>query len=154
MVRAGCVLLPAFTRPDKKTNKKTKSGPFESMRWDARVHRLDLSLYSYPKELGGGGRGGGVESEPTLTPREKSSISEAQGRVKPATLLHARQPAQHTTDWAIPAPCLSLSNTVILQRQQSFEQNADSSSRNNIGKKCKLVQRDGTLPFIALQSVE
>ena len=43
------------------------------------------------------------KSEPMLTPREKSLLAEAQRRVEPATLHHAGQRAQHTTDWAIPA---------------------------------------------------
>ena len=29
------------------------SGSFESVQWNACVHRLDLSLYSHPKEFGG-----------------------------------------------------------------------------------------------------
>ena len=40
-----------------------------------------------------------------LTPREKSLLPEIQRRVEPATLHHAGQRAQHTTDWTIPAPC-------------------------------------------------
>ena len=31
------------------------SGSFESQRWSACVYRLDLSLYSYPKEFLGSG---------------------------------------------------------------------------------------------------
>ena len=32
------------------------SGSFESVRWNACVHRVDLGLYSHPKEfLGNGG---------------------------------------------------------------------------------------------------
>ena len=68
------------------------SGFFESVRWNACVYRLDLGLYSHPKlridiglyshpnEFFGRGRGGGgggcVESEPMLTPREKSPLLE------------------------------------------------------------------------------
>ena len=37
------------------------------------MHRLDLGLYSYPKEFGGGG---GMEFEPMLTPREISPLPE------------------------------------------------------------------------------
>ena len=37
------------------------------------MHRLDLGLYSHPKEFFLGG-GGGVEFEPMLTPREKSPL--------------------------------------------------------------------------------
>ena len=43
------------------------SGSFESVRC---VHRLDLSLYSHPKEFEG------MDSEPMLTPREKSPLLE------------------------------------------------------------------------------
>ena len=37
------------------------SGSLESVRWNACVHRLDLDLYSHPKEFWG------MESEPMLT---------------------------------------------------------------------------------------
>ena len=42
-------------------------GSFQSVPWNACVHRLDLGLYSHPKEFLGE-----VESKPMLTPREKS----------------------------------------------------------------------------------
>ena len=47
------------------------SGSFESVQWNACVHRLDLGLYSHPKEFFGG-----MEFEPMLTPREKSPLPE------------------------------------------------------------------------------
>ena len=50
------------------------SGSFEYMRWNACVHRLDLGLYSHLKE--------GMESEPMLTPIEKSPLPEAQRTVE------------------------------------------------------------------------
>ena len=68
------------------------SGSFESMRWNACVNRLDLGLYPHPKELQG------MESEPMLTPREKSSLPEAQWRVEPTMLHHAGQRTLHTAD--------------------------------------------------------
>ena len=43
----GVFLLPAFTRLD------MNIGSFESVRWNACVHRLDLGLYSHPKEFWG-----------------------------------------------------------------------------------------------------
>ena len=57
------------------------------MQWNACVHRLDLSLYSDPNEFQG------MESEPILTPREKSSLPEVQRRAKNAMLHHAGQQA-------------------------------------------------------------
>ena len=46
------------------------SGSFVSMQWNACMRRLDLGLYSHPKSCWG------MESEPMLTPREKSLIPE------------------------------------------------------------------------------
>ena len=75
------------------------------------VHRLDLGLYSHPKEFcffffweGGGGMGVGVgvgmESEPMLIPREKSPLPEnsPQRKIEPTTLHYAGQQAQHNTN--------------------------------------------------------
>ena len=45
-----------------------------------------------------------MESEPMLTPREIFPPLEAQRRVESATLHHAGQRAQYTTNEAIPAP--------------------------------------------------
>ena len=50
------------------------SGSFEFVRWNACVHRLDLGLYSHPKEFGG------KESEAMLAPREKFPLPEVQRR--------------------------------------------------------------------------
>ena len=41
-----------------------------------------------------------------LTPREKSTLPKAQGRIEPAIPHHAGQWAQHTIDWAVPAHLL------------------------------------------------
>ena len=73
----GVFLLPAWT-----------SGSLECVRWNACVHRLDLGLYSHPKEFLGG-----VEFEPMLTPREKSPLPEnfPRGGLNPR---HCGQPAQ------------------------------------------------------------
>ena len=46
------------------------SRSFECMQWNACVQRLDLGLYSHWKEFRG------MDSEPMLTPREKSPPSE------------------------------------------------------------------------------
>ena len=46
------------------------SGSLESMRWNACVHVLDLSLNSHPNELCG------MEREPMSIPREQSPLTE------------------------------------------------------------------------------
>ena len=51
------------------------SGSFESMGWNACVLRLDFGLYSHPEEFYR------MESEPMLTPSEKSPLPEAQRRI-------------------------------------------------------------------------
>ena len=53
------------------------AGSFESVRWNACVHRLDLGLYSHPKEFWG------IESEPILIPREKSPLRRLRGGSNP-----------------------------------------------------------------------
>ena len=66
MVRAGCVFVA-----DIHPSRAWTSGSFKSVQWNACVHRLDLGLYSHPKEFFGG-----MEFEPMLTPREKSPLPE------------------------------------------------------------------------------
>ena len=89
----GVFLLPAFTRLGHEC--QDLLSPCDGR--NACVHRLDLCLYSHPKEFGE------TQSEPMLTPRGKSPLPEAQ-RIEPAPLHHAGQQGQHTTNWAIPAP--------------------------------------------------
>ena len=45
-----------------------------------------------------------MESEPVLTPKEKSPLPEVQRRVEPEVLYHAGQRAQHANNWAIAVP--------------------------------------------------
>ena len=73
------------------------SGFWESVQWNACVHRLDRGLYCHPKSLWG------MESEPMLSPRKKSPLPEAQRKFEPATLHLTGQQAQHTTDCPVPA---------------------------------------------------
>ena len=90
-------LLLAFTGLGHKV-----SGSFESVQWNACVHRLDLGLYSHPKEVFEG-----MESEAVLTPREKSPLPEKflQRRIEPMTLHQAGQQAQLATNRAVLASC-------------------------------------------------
>ena len=76
------------------------SGSFESVRWNARVHRLDLGLYSHPKEFWG------MESEPMLAPKEKSLLPEKfspeEDRTHDAVSSRTASPTHYQR--AIPAP--------------------------------------------------
>ena len=86
-----------FCVADIRPSRTWMSGSFESVRWNDCVHRLDLGLYSHPKEFWGG-----MESEHMLTPREKSPLSEKNSpqrrRIEPTTQCQAGQRAQHTTN--------------------------------------------------------
>ena len=68
------------------------AGSFESVRWNACVHRLDLGLYSYPNEI----LGNGVRTH--VNSKEESLLPEAWRKIEPAMLNHTGQQAQHTTD--------------------------------------------------------
>ena len=69
------------------------SGSFVSVRWNACVHRVDLGLFSHPKEFLGNGFKTHVSSI-----GKKIPLREAQRRTEPTKLHHAGQRAQHTTD--------------------------------------------------------
>ena len=92
MVRAGCVFVVGIH-----PSRTWTSGSFKSVRWNACMHRLDLGLYSHPKEFLG---------EWSLNPcqlQRKNSLYRKcpQRRIEPATLWTA---SPSTTNWAIPAP--------------------------------------------------
>ena len=55
-------LLPAFTRLGQECQ-----GSFESMQWNACVHRLDLGLCSHPKEFWRNGARNHVNSKGKMT---------------------------------------------------------------------------------------
>ena len=92
MVRAGCVFVAGIH-----LSRTWTSGSFESVRWNACMHRLDLGLYSHPKEFLG---------EWSLNPcllHGKNPLYRKcpQRRIEPTTLWTA---SPSTTSWAIPAP--------------------------------------------------
>ena len=62
MVHAGCVFVAGIH-----LSRTWMPGSFDFMGWNACAYKLDLGLYSHPKELGNG-----VKSKPMVTPREKS----------------------------------------------------------------------------------
>ena len=94
MVHAWCVIV-AGIHP----SRTWMSGSFESARWNASAHRLDLALYSYCEEFWGDGVRTHVNSQ-----GKKYSLPDVQRRIEPTTLFQAGQRAQHTTDRTLPAP--------------------------------------------------
>ena len=67
------------------------SGTFESVRWNACVHRLDLGLYSHPKEV----LGNGVRTHANSEGNIPSAGSSEEGRNRDAA---SRRPASPTQD--------------------------------------------------------
>ena len=70
------------------------SGSFESVRWNAYVHSLDLGLYSHMKEF----LGNGVRTHVNSKGKIPSTGGADQRMVEPVTLHQVGQRAQHTTD--------------------------------------------------------
>ena len=60
-------------------------GSFESVQWNACVHRLDFDLYSHRKEFWGNAVRNHVN-------KGKCPLPEAQRRVDPATLMQDSEP--------------------------------------------------------------
>ena len=87
MVRAGCVFVAGIH-----LSRTWMSGSFESVRWNACVHRLDLGLYSHPKEFWGNGVW--IQGKNPLY--RKMSPEEYRTRDTVAA-------SPSTTNWAIPA---------------------------------------------------
>ena len=79
------------------------------------------------------------------TPREKSPLLEAQRRVEPATLHHARQRAQHTIDWAIPAPHIhSLASHINVHRCYSVIMMQEDGEQMRATDLCIVLTRNLT----------
>ena len=66
MVHAGCVFV-ACIHP----SRAWMSGSFESVWWNVCVHRLDIGLYSHPKEFSGNGVRTHVNSKVKIPPTRK-----------------------------------------------------------------------------------
>ena len=96
MVHAVCVFVAGIH-----LSRTQMSGSFESVQWNVHVHRLDLSLYSHPKEFWGNGVRTHVNSKGKNPLYQKILL-----RGEPTTLHPVGQRAQHTTNWAIRVPCL------------------------------------------------
>ena len=81
---------------------------FESMRWNASVHKLDLGLYSHPKEFGENGIRNHVNS------KGKNLLNRRlRGGSNPRCCITQDSEAQHTTDRAIAAPLPYLDPGII-----------------------------------------
>ena len=106
MVHAGCVFVAIIH-----LSRTWMWGSFESVWWNACVHRQDLGLYSHPKEFFGNGVRTHVNSNGKIPSMGKNP---PQRRTEPMTLHNAGHQAQHTTNWAIPALDLCLRCALLL----------------------------------------
>ena len=81
MVHAGCVFVAGIH-----LSRTWMSGSFESVRWNACVHRLDLSLHSHPNEFLGNGVRTHVDSKgkiPCIGGLEEGQTRDAASRKIP-----------------------------------------------------------------------
>ena len=88
MIHAGCVFVACI-----QLSRTWISGSLECVQWNASVHKLDLGLYSHPKECWGNGVRTHINSNGTNPLYHENST---QRRIEPTTLHPAGQWAQHT----------------------------------------------------------
>ena len=74
------------------------SGSFESMRWDACVHRLDLGLYSDPTEF----RGNGVRTHVNSKGKMPSTGGSEEGRICDAASQRTVSPRHYRLSYSGP----------------------------------------------------
>ena len=95
MVHAGCVFVAGVHQ-----SRTWMSGSFESFRWNACVHRIDLGLYSHPKEFWGNGVRIHVNSKGTSPLSGKFSSEE--DRTHDAASSSTASPAHYQTSYSGP----------------------------------------------------
>ena len=71
----------------------------ESVPWNARLHRLDLGLYSHPKELGGNGVRNHVNSKGIIP----STIGSEEARARDAASRRTASPTHYRLSYSGPA---------------------------------------------------
>ena len=95
-LRGWCMRSPMMHVAGVYPSRTWMSGSFESVRWNACVHRLDLGLYSHPKEFWG------EWSRNPCQPQGKNPLyrkkNSPQRRIEPTTLHQTGQRSQHTTN--------------------------------------------------------
>ena len=85
------------------------SGSFASVRRNACVHRLDLGLYSHPKDVEG------MESEPMFTPGKKTlPEGSEEGRTRHAASRRIASPTHYRLSYSGP---LTVKSALLTVRQ-------------------------------------
>ena len=79
------------------------SGSLESLRWDVCVHRLDLGLYSHPKEFRWNGTRTHVSSK-GKNPLYRKKFSSEEDRTHDAASSRTVSPAHHQRATPTPTP--------------------------------------------------
>ena len=117
------------------------SGSFESVQWNACVHRLDLDLYSHPKEFWGNGVRTHVNSKGKI-PSTKTVLS--RGGSSPG---HCIKRAQHTTNKLFqPNPiCHSLRGQTYMKSVEAALRERQLSGGGNQQRQQLLAQRVGKI---------
>ena len=95
MVHAGCVFVTGIH-----LSRTWMSGSFESVRWNACVHRLDLGLYSHPK----GFLGHGVRTHVNSKGKILATGDSEEVRTCDAVLCRTVSPAHYRLSYSGPGP--------------------------------------------------
>ena len=101
MVHDRCIFITSIH-----PSRTCTSGSFEPMRRNPCVHRLDLGLYSHPKEFWGNGVRTHVNSrgKSPLSKKKKKKKKSPPRRIESTTLHQAGQRAQNTTNELFRSP--------------------------------------------------
>ena len=89
------------------------SGAFESLRWNACMHRLDLVLYSHPEEFcfAGGGGGGGARTHVNSKGKKMPSTGGSEEvRTRDAVSHRTASPTHYRLSYS--GPCCSVIQNV------------------------------------------
>ena len=92
-MHAGCAFV-AGIHP----SRTWTSGSFESVRWNACVHRLNLSLYSYPQEFRGNGVRTHINSKGKI-PSTRKKFSSEEDRIHDAASSRTASPTHYQRDF-------------------------------------------------------
>ena len=141
MVHAGCVFVVQLVGIQ--LSRSWLSGSFESVWWNACIHKLDLGLYSHPKQFWGNGVRTHVNSKGKI-PFTKKNLPRGGSNPQHSTQHQAGQRAQHTTT-SYSGPKVAVSNTVNIITWY-FSGGQNSSVGSVLGSLSCMMQHHGFDP--------
>ena len=126
-MHAGCVFVTGIH-----LSRTWMSGSFESVVWNACVHRLDLSLDSHPKKF----LGNGVRTHVNSKGKIPSTGGSEEGHTRDAA-LRTTSPT-HYTDWATPVPEM-LMNWMKFIKKTNEQRNKQKNKSKETNKQKSMI---------------